>query len=241
MPLLSVSGLTKSFGGLRALDNLTFDVEEGKIVGVIGPNGAGKSTLFAVLTGFYPASHGAWWLDGKPLRGLPPEEICRRGMVRTFQIVQPFAGMTVLENAMVAAVSRSQTRVIAKRQAEEALELVGLSSKRDLPVPSLTLADKKALEMAKACASGARLILLDEVMAGLRPVEVERVVATILMLREQRKLTFLIVEHLMDAVMALSDEILVLNFGALLAQGPPEKIQSDARVLEAYLGVSLDA
>jgi branched-chain amino acid transport system ATP-binding protein len=240
MSLLSVSGLTKSFGGLRALDNLTFDVEEGKIVGVIGPNGAGKSTLFAVLTGFYPASNGAWWLDGKPLRGLPPEEICRRGMVRTFQIVQPFAGMTVLENAMVAAVSRSPTRASAMRRAEEALEWVGLSSKRNLPVPSLTLADKKALEMAKACASGARLILLDEVMAGLRPGEVDRVVATILTLREQRKLTFLIVEHLMDAVMALSDEILVLNFGALLAQGSPEKIQTDAKVLEAYLGVSLD-
>ena len=105
MPLLSVSGLTKSFGGLRALDNLTFDVEEGNIVGVIGPNGAGKSTLFAVLTGFHPASHGAWWLDGKPLRGLSPEAICGRGMVRTFQIVQPFASMTVLENAMVACMS----------------------------------------------------------------------------------------------------------------------------------------
>lgn len=241
MPLLSVSGLTKSFGGLRALDNLTFDVEEGNIVGVIGPNGAGKSTLFAVLAGFHPASHGAWWLDGKPLRGLRPEEICSRGMVRTFQIVQPFVTLTVMENVMVAAVSRSRTRAIAMRHAEEALEWVGLLSKRDLPVPSLTLADMKALEMAKACASGARLILLDEVMSGLRPAEVERVVATILTLREQKGLTFLIVEHLMDAVMALSDEILVLNFGALLAQGTPEKIRSDAKVLEAYLGVSLDA
>ena len=236
MPLLSVSGLKKSFGGLRALDDLTFDVEEGKIIGVIGPNGAGKSTLFAVLTGFYPATEGAWWLDGKPLRGLPPEEICRRGMVRTFQIVQPFAGMTVLENAMVAAVSRSPTRASAMRRAEEALEWVGLSSKRNLPVPSLTLADKKALEMAKACASGARLILLDEVMAGLRPGEVDRVVATILTLREQRKLTFLIVEHNMGMIAELCDRVVVLAEGKRLAEGRFDEVRADERVQTAYLG-----
>lgn len=241
MPLLEVSGLTKWFGGLRAIDNLSFGVDEGRILGVIGANGAGKSTLFAVLTGFHPASQGTWSLDGQPLRGLAPEAICRRGMVRTFQIVQPFTGMTVLENAMVAAVCRSRSRAEAARHAEEALRWVGLSAKRDWPIGSLTLADKKALEMAKACASGARVILLDEVMAGLRPAEVERVVETILTLRAQLRLTFLIVEHLMDAVMSLSDEVLVLDFGALLAKGPPAQIQRDERVLEAYLGVGVDA
>jgi len=241
MPLLSVSNLSKSFGGLLAVNDLSFDVAEGQIVGVIGPNGAGKSTLFAVLTGFYPANRGEWSLDGRPLRGLAPEDVCKRGMVRTFQIVQPFPGMTVLENAMVAAVHRSRSRAEATQHAEEALRRVGLMARRNLAIGSLTLADKKALEMAKACASGARVILLDEVMAGLRPMEIERVVQTILTLRKELGLTFLIVEHLMDAVMTLSDSVIVLNFGALLAKGPPAQIQRDALVLEAYLGVGVGA
>ncbi len=241
MPLLEVSGLTKTFGGLRAVDDLSFQVEAGQIVGVIGPNGAGKSTLFAVMTGFHTASAGEWSLNGQSLRGLSPEAICHRGMVRTFQIVQPFAGMSVLENAMIAAVSRSRSRAEAKAHAEEALHWTGLSAKRDMLVGSLTLADKKALEMAKACACGARLILLDEVMAGLRPTEVQRVVQTILTLRRERALTFMIVEHLMDAVMTLSDEIIVLNFGSLLARGTPAQIQRNDKVLAAYLGGGSDA
>lgn len=236
MPLLSIVGLSKSFGGLRAIDNVSFDVEDGQIVGVIGPNGAGKSTLFSVLTGFYPASAGTWSLAGRPLRGLGPEEICRHGMVRTFQIVQPFTGLSVRENAMVAASHRARSRRQAQEFADEALEWAGLTAKREQRVASLTIADKKALEVAKACASGARVVLLDEVMAGLRPAEVERVVATITELRKRKRMTFLIVEHLMDAVMSLSDEIVVLNFGSLLAKGPPASIQRDSKVLDAYLG-----
>ncbi|NDH50967.1 MAG: ABC transporter ATP-binding protein [Betaproteobacteria bacterium] len=241
MPLLEVAHLSKRFGGLLAVDDVTFHVDAGQILGVIGPNGAGKSTLFAALTGFEPASSGTWSLDGKPLQGLPPEAICGAGLVRTFQIVQPFWSMSVLENAMVAAVHRATSRRHAGQLASEALDLVGLTAKQHATIGSLTIADKKALEMAKACASGARVILLDEVMAGLRPSEVDRVVDTILKLRRERQITFLIVEHLMDAVMALSDEILVLNFGAVLAKGKPSVIQRDPRVIEAYLGVVTDA
>jgi len=241
VPLLEVSHLTKRFGGLTAVNDVSFAVEEKEILGVIGPNGAGKSTLFALLTGFVPPTTGTWSIAGVPLQSRLPEEICKAGVVRTFQIVQPFWSMSVLENAMVAAVHRSRSRAEARELAEEALSWVGLGPKGDYAIGSLTIADKKALEMAKACASGARVILLDEVMAGLRPGEVARVVDTILELRRDRGLTFLIVEHLMDAVMALSDEILVLNFGAALTKGRPEAIQRDPRVQEAYLGVTSDA
>ncbi len=241
MPLLEVRGLTKRFGGLTAVNDVSFTVEDGQILGVIGPNGAGKSTLFALLTGFIAPTSGEWTIGGTPLAGLTPERVCAAGVVRTFQIVQPFWNMSVRENAMVAAVHRSRTRAEAAVHADAALDLVGLSAKRHDTIASLTIADKKALEMAKACATGARVVLLDEVMAGLRPSEVARVVETILALRRERGITFLIVEHLMDAVMALSDEILVLNFGALLAKGRPEAIQQDARVQEAYLGVPADA
>ena len=241
MPLLEVSHLTKRFGGLTAVSDVSFTVDENQILGVIGPNGAGKSTLFALLTGFVAPSSGTWSIAGTPLQGRDPAQICKAGMVRTFQIVQPFWSMNVLENAMIAAVHRSASRAEARDLAEEALACVGLGPKRLSSIGSLTIADKKALEMAKACASGARVILLDEVMAGLRPSEVTRVVDTILALRRDRGLTFLIVEHLMDAVMALSDEILVLNFGASLAKGKRDEIQRNPAVQEAYLGVSAHA
>jgi branched-chain amino acid transport system ATP-binding protein len=241
VPLLEVRGLSKRFGGLLAVNDVSFEVEAGQILGVIGPNGAGKSTLFAVLTGFIAPTSGSWSLQGHALQSLPPEAICKAGLVRTFQIVQPFWSMSVVENAMVAAVHRSTSRAHARQLADEALEWVGLTAKQHAAIGSLTIADKKALEMAKACASGARVILLDEVMAGLRPSEVDRVVDTILKLRKQFGLTFLIVEHLMDAVMALSDEVLVLNFGAVLAKGRPDAIQRHPQVLEAYLGVAVDA
>ncbi|ABE36743.1 ABC transporter family protein [Paraburkholderia xenovorans LB400] len=241
MALLEVNHLTKRFGGLTAVNDVSFSVDEHQILGVIGPNGAGKSTLFTLLTGFTRPSAGEWSIAGVSLHGRNPEQICKAGIVRTFQIVQPFWSMSVFENAMVAAVHRSRSRAQARELAEESLAWVGLSAKRDYPIGSLTIADKKALEMAKACASGARVILLDEVMAGLRPGEVDRVVQTVLTLRRERGLTFLVVEHHMDAVMTLSDQILVLNFGALLAKGTPEQIQRDTRVQEAYLGVTLHA
>lgn len=241
MPVLDVVGLTKRFGGLTAVNEVSFAVDEGQILGVIGPNGAGKSTLFALLTGFVPATSGTWSLAGTPLQRRSPEDICRAGMVRTFQIVQPFWSMSVIENVMIAAVCRSRSRAQAQALAEEALELVGLAAKGGNAIGSLTIADKKALEMAKACASGARVILLDEVMAGLRPYEVDSVIDKVLLLRRERGLTFLIVEHLMDAIMTLSDEILVLNFGATLAKGCPTAVQGDPRVQEAYLGVTANA
>jgi branched-chain amino acid transport system ATP-binding protein len=234
-PLLEVAGLRKRFGGLQAVAGVSLEVRTGEIVGLIGPNGAGKTTLFHLLSGFLAPEAGEVRLDGRATRGLPPHEVCRRGLARTFQIVKPFQRLTVLENVRVGALARVRGFGAATRRAREVLAVVGLADRADRPARELTLADRKRLELARALATGPRLLLLDEVMAGLTPAETERLIA---LCREIHAggVAILLIEHVMRAVMALSHRVIVLSEGRVIATGPPAAIAADPRVIEAYLG-----
>jgi branched-chain amino acid transport system ATP-binding protein len=233
--LLAVVDVRKRFGGLQALAGVSLEVGPGEIVGLIGPNGAGKTTLFHVVSGFSPPDAGDVRLDGRSIRGLRPHEVCRRGLARTFQIVKPFHGLTVLENVRVGALVRHPGFRAATRRAAEVLAWVGLADRADRPARSLTLADRKRLELARALATEPRLLLLDEAMAGLTPAETERIVALCRTIHA-RGVAILLIEHVMPAVMALSHRVVVLNQGEVIASGPPAAIARDPRVVEAYLG-----
>ncbi|WP_449041850.1 ABC transporter ATP-binding protein [Paracoccus sp. (in: a-proteobacteria)] len=233
--MLEVRNLTKRFGGLLALSDASLDVPEGAIVGLLGPNGAGKTTCFTIIAGFTRADSGSVRLDGQDITGLPPHRICGLGMVRTFQIVQPFAGLTVQENIAVGAYLRHENRREALAEARRIGQRLGMGALLDRPAASLTIAGRKRLEIARALATGARLLLLDEVMAGLIPTEVTEIVGIIRQIRDEGH-TFLMIEHVMQAVMSLAETAYVLNYGKMIAQGTPQQLVRDPAVVEAYLG-----
>ncbi len=236
-PVLEVRGLTKRFGGLAAVAGLSFGVRRGELFGIIGPNGAGKTTLFHLITGFQRPSAGEVRFEGRSLAGLRPHAVCRLGIARTFQIVQPFPGLTVLANAMIGAFARVREPVAAREAAGRALAFVGLEGKAGHEARTLTLSERKRLEVARALATGPRVLLLDEVMAGLTASEVGRMMELCRRLRGEG-VTILIIEHVLRAVMALSDRLLVLDHGERIAEGSPEAVARDPRVVEAYLGAS---
>jgi len=237
MALLEVIDLVKSFGGLTAVKNVSFSVEGGKLVGLIGPNGSGKTTIFNLITGFLKPDSGSVNFNGEEITGLKPHDICERGIGRTFQIVRPLLNMTVLENIMVGAFKNAQKVQDAKRDALNILELVDMAKSKNKLAKSLTTADRKRLELAKALATKPRLLLLDEVMAGLNPTETAEMMALIKKINDTG-LTILVVEHVMKAVMSLSHHMIALNYGMKIAEGPPEQIAKDEKVIEAYLGRS---
>jgi branched-chain amino acid transport system ATP-binding protein len=234
--LLNVQNLGKSFRGLSAVSDVSFEIAPGSIVALIGPNGAGKTTIFNMVAGALAPDTGTIVFDGHPIRGLRPDRVCALGIGRTFQIVKPFAGLSVLDNVVVGALQRFNRTNDARRFAATILEKLKLEGKRDLPASSLTLSDRKKLEIARALATRPILLLLDEVMAGLRPVECDELVATLRELHRQEGLTILLIEHLMRAVVALAENVVVLHHGEVIAQGTPEQVVRDPAVLECYLG-----
>lgn len=233
--MLEVREVSKSFGGLKAVDRASLDVAPGEIVGLIGPNGAGKTTLFATIAGFHRPDAGTVTFEGKPITGLAPHRICAAGMVRTFQITQPFAGISVRENIMVGAYLHTADRRLAAREAESVASLVGMKDQLDQRGADLTVAGRKRLELARALATGPRLLLLDEVMAGLNPTEIVEIVGVIKNIRASG-VTILLIEHVMQAVTSLAERVYVLNQGRMIAEGTPAAIADNEQVIEAYLG-----
>ncbi len=234
-PLLAVRGLSKRFGGLLAVSDVDLDVAPGSITGLVGPNGAGKTTCFAMLAGFIRADAGRIVFDQADVTGWPPHATAARGMVRTFQVTQPFARLSVLQNVMVGAYLRHPARLDARAHAAGIGARLGLGPYLDRPADSLTVAMRKRLELARALATGPKLLLLDEVMAGLNPTEITAMVALVRAIRDDG-VTILMIEHVMQAVMALAGTVYVLNEGAVIARGTPGEIAADRAVVEAYLG-----
>jgi len=235
--ILSIQGVSKRFGGLQALMNVSFDLPEGQILGLIGPNGAGKTTLFNAINGVYPPEEGHIIFRDTDVTRIKTYHHARMGMARTHQIVQPLNDLTVRENVMVGACFGRENMRLAKASAvaEEVLAFVGLSARIDQLAGSLNVAQKKRLEMARALASRPYLLLLDEVLAGLNPSEIEGMTDTVLKIRDQG-ITIIMIEHVMKAVMTVSDRIIVLDYGQQIAEGNPEEIANNPQVIEAYLG-----
>jgi len=241
MTLLALRNVSKFFGGLRAVGDVSFTVNAGEIVGIMGANGAGKTTLFSLIAGNERPSSGEIVLDGRPLAGLPPHKICRLGVARTFQIVRPFGGLTVEENVAMAALfgaARTTSPAAAAQRSREVLALVGLAERAGDLAETLTLSGQKRLELARAVATGGRLLMLDEVMAGLTPAEVAAMLETIRRLHREYGLTILIIEHVMRALMQLAERIVVLHHGEKIAEGTPAAIGADPRVHECYFGAA---
>ena len=235
MTILEINHVSKFFGGLAANSDVSFNVQEGTIMGLIGPNGAGKTTLFNCITGYYPPSRGEVLFKGRRMNGLQPDKVCKLGMVRTWQKVRPLAKLSVLDNVMVGALCRTNSLKNAREIAHEQLNIVRLDHKAALLAGGLPIGERKKLEMARVLATKPELLLLDEVMGGLNPAESEEIIQLILDIKT-RGITQMVIEHDMKAIMRLSDRIVVLNSGEKLAEGGPEEIVNSPDVITAYLG-----
>jgi branched-chain amino acid transport system ATP-binding protein len=235
MRILELKGVNKSFGGLKAVEDFKLSIEEGEILGLIGPNGAGKSTIFNCIAGVYPPTAGEIYFKGENITHQRPWDLCRKGLARTFQIVKPFSSRTVLYNVTVGAFATTGKRAEAERRALKVLRHLHMEDIRNVRAGNLTIAYLKRLEIARALATQPKILLLDEVMAGLRPTEVDEMVKIIKELRESG-VTIFVIEHIMRAIMALSDRVAVLHFGKKIAEGTPKEVASDERVIKAYLG-----
>lgn len=233
--MLEVRNLTKYFGGLGAVKNLSFEVEKGKIFGLIGPNGSGKTTVFNLINGFYSPTSGGILFKGESITGFKPNVICRKGIARTFQVVKPLSRMTVLENVMASAFCRVNSLNEAREEAIKGLEFCGLIHRKDYLAKSLTIGDRKRLEISRALATRPELILLDETAAGLNPTELDQAIALIKKIRDQG-ITILIVEHIMKVIMSISDRIHAINYGQTITEGTPQEVANSQAVIEAYLG-----
>ena len=240
MKLLEVAGLTKVYSGLHAVKNVSFSVEEKSVTALIGPNGAGKTTCFNLIAGATSCSAGSVRFAGQDITGLQPEQACQHGIARTFQIVRPLAGMSVLENVVVGALMREKTVPAAERRAMGVLERIGLGAKAHAPASALALPERKLLELAKALATQPRLLMLDEVMAGLRPAEADQITQVLRELTADG-LTILLIEHVMRVVMAVAQSIVVLHHGEKIAEGTPATIANDPAVIACYFGSSARA
>jgi len=237
--LLSLQNVSKRFRGLVAVDSVSFDVPEGVIFAVIGPNGAGKTTTFNMIAGAVVPDSGSITFGGEPITGSSSDAVCRRGIARTFQLVRPFPALSVADNVIVGALLREKSVGAARARAFAVLRRLDLFDKRNQIASTLTLPDRKRLEVARALATEPRLLLLDEVMAGLRPTETDRMVAILRAINRESGLTILLIEHVMRAVMALASEVLVLDHGVTIASGTPEKVVRHPAVVQSYLGVEL--
>lgn len=236
--ILRIENLSKEFKGLKAVKNVDLTVKEGEILGLIGPNGAGKTTFFNCIAGYYTDYQGKITYGEIEITGKKAHEICKHGIVRTFQIVRPFGNLSVFENVMVGAYNLAESKAAAEKLAEEAISFAGMADMADKTAADLNIGDQRRLELARALAAQPKLLLLDEVMAGLNPIESEQVMGLIRKIRE-KGITVLMVEHIMAALMQLSDRVLVLDAGERIALGTPEEVSNDERVIESYLGAEI--